>query len=242
MKRTFKHELLTSIITLMLSFSVLLGSTFAWFTDMTVSSINQINSGALSMSVSYKPFGASYTEWTTIDSKTKIFNEKAVFEPGYMEAVWIRVENTGTLGFKFKMGLDVFDEIPGIIMDDQKVNLSDHLVVLSGLETTDYVQVETVCADKDLLVASYAWDEQYLNTGDITVVNNINVYPKYAQEDQDDSTYYICMVLRMPDLGGTVANHIKEKIPQLTIGLRAKAMQVPYEDEIVDEDNDADTV
>ena len=48
-----KHSLLMSAIALLLCFSMLIGTTFAWFTDTVTSSGNIIKSGTLDVTLSY---------------------------------------------------------------------------------------------------------------------------------------------------------------------------------------------
>ena len=57
MKNT-KKSLLMSVVSLLLCFSMLLGSTFAWFTDSATSGSNVIQSGNLDLDVQY--YGGSF--------------------------------------------------------------------------------------------------------------------------------------------------------------------------------------
>ena len=53
MKRT-KTKLLSSIAALIVCFAMLIGSTFAWFTDSASTGVNRIQAGNLDIEVSYK--------------------------------------------------------------------------------------------------------------------------------------------------------------------------------------------
>ena len=50
-KRTTKHALLTSVMSLVLCFAMLLGTTFAWFTDTASTAVNKIQAGNLDIVV-----------------------------------------------------------------------------------------------------------------------------------------------------------------------------------------------
>lgn len=52
--KTTKRALLSSVVALFLSFTMLLGTTFAWFTDSAVSGRNVIKSGNLDVVLEYK--------------------------------------------------------------------------------------------------------------------------------------------------------------------------------------------
>ena len=68
-----KRALLTSVLALLLCVSMLIGSTFAWFTDVSVSSNNKITAGTLKLDLFV--LGEDDGKWTSIkDSKAPIFN------------------------------------------------------------------------------------------------------------------------------------------------------------------------
>ena len=53
MKRT-KTKLVSSIVTLLICFAMLIGSTFAWFTDSASTGVNKIQAGNLDLVVEHK--------------------------------------------------------------------------------------------------------------------------------------------------------------------------------------------
>ncbi len=98
-----KRSLITSVIALMLCFSMLLGTTFAWFTDSVTSANNIIKSGNLDVAMYWADGKADpdTTSWT--DASTgEIFNYDK-WEPGYAEVRHIKIANEGTLALKYKV-------------------------------------------------------------------------------------------------------------------------------------------
>ena len=89
------------------------GGTIAWFTDSVSSTNNIIQSGNLDMKVSWKPYGANNTEWTEVTETTKLFKENALYEPGYTEAFWLKIENVGNLAFKYRTALNIAFDVSG---------------------------------------------------------------------------------------------------------------------------------
>jgi predicted ribosomally synthesized peptide with SipW-like signal peptide len=102
-KYSTKKALVASILSLMLCFTMLLGTTFAWFTDSVTSAGNIIQSGELDVAMNWAegqndPTAAS-TAWTDA-SKGAIFNYDN-WEPGYVMARHIRITNEGSLALKY---------------------------------------------------------------------------------------------------------------------------------------------
>ena len=100
-----KHALLMSVMALVLCFTMLLGTTFAWFTDSVTSSGNIIQSGTLDVEMHWAEGkadpNATETAWT--DASTgAIFNNKN-WEPGYTEVRHIKISNVGTLALKYQL-------------------------------------------------------------------------------------------------------------------------------------------
>ena len=104
-KKTMKRSLLLSALSLVLCISMLVGTTFAWFTDEVTSANNVIKSGTLDVAMSWangKDDPATAT-WTDA-SVGPIFNND-LWEPGYTEARHINIENVGTLAFNWKLAI-----------------------------------------------------------------------------------------------------------------------------------------
>jgi len=105
MKST-KKALLTSVLSLLLCCSMLIGTTFAWFTDSVESGSNIIKSGTLDVEMYFAdgtkavPADGS-AEWTNADG-VAIFNYKN-WEPGYTEVRHIKIANEGTLALKYQI-------------------------------------------------------------------------------------------------------------------------------------------
>ncbi len=97
-KRGTKHALLMSALALLLCVSMLVGSTYAWFTDSVTSTGNKIQSGTLKLDLELLD---KETGWNSIkDSNAPIFNYTH-WEPGYTDVKILKVENEGTLALKW---------------------------------------------------------------------------------------------------------------------------------------------
>ena len=104
-KKTTKRALAMSFVSVFLCVCMLVGTTFAWFTDSVTSSNNVIKSGTLDVEMSWADGKTDPANTTWKDaSKGAIFNND-LWEPGYVDAKHIQIKNVGTLAFKYKLNI-----------------------------------------------------------------------------------------------------------------------------------------
>ncbi len=95
-----RGALLGSAISLLLCFAMLLGTTFAWFTDSVSSESNKIVAGNLKVDLELKDKLSG--TWASVkENKDPIFTHTN-WEPGYVDAKILRVQNEGSLALKWK--------------------------------------------------------------------------------------------------------------------------------------------
>ena len=123
--KTTKRALFSSVVALLLCFTMLLGTTFAWFTDSAASGSNVITAGNLDIVVEYTLDG---TNWNDLDGATDLF-QKGLWEPGHTEVVALRIKNNGTLALKYAANMNIVDETVGKTKDGADIVLSDILTV-----------------------------------------------------------------------------------------------------------------
>ena len=101
------RALLKCGLALLLCISMLIGGTYAWFTDEVTSSGNIIQSGNLDIDMQWaEKYEGDATAWNDAAGE----NAKPVFdyqdwEPGYTEVRYIKVTNEGNLAFKWLMNV-----------------------------------------------------------------------------------------------------------------------------------------
>lgn len=103
-----KSALLMSALSLLTCMTMLIGSTFAWFTDSVTSSGNIIKSGTLKVAMDWADGtkavpGEDSTDWTDASTGAIFNNDK--WEPGYVEVRHIKIENKGTLALKYQLNI-----------------------------------------------------------------------------------------------------------------------------------------
>ena len=99
-----KRSLLTSVTALLLCFVMLIGTTFAWFTDQATSANNIIKSGTLDIAMSWSEDNSAWNDTEGAGAKP-VFDYRN-WEPGYTEVRYIKVQNLGSLAFKYKMAIN----------------------------------------------------------------------------------------------------------------------------------------
>ena len=115
-----KKALRGSLFTLFLCIVLLIGMTFAWFTDTASTGVNKIQAGNLKVDLQMKDANGS---WVSAEGKTIDFikasgheNEAILWEPGCTyELPVLRIVNKGNLALKYKI------KINGI-QGDEKLN------------------------------------------------------------------------------------------------------------------------
>ena len=121
-----KSALLMSFTSLLLCFAMLVGSTFAWFTDTASTAVNKIQAGNLDVKLEYKK--SKNGPFLEAGENTKVFDEAAQWEPGYVEYVVLKVSNAGNLALKYKLGINIANEVSGrSVIDDKVFKLSDYI-------------------------------------------------------------------------------------------------------------------
>lgn len=95
-----KRSLLTSCTALLLCFVMLLGTTYAWFTDTVTSSGNKIQSGSLKLDLLVLKEGST-DDWYSIKEESDPLFTYEQWEPGYTDVTILKVENLGNLSLKW---------------------------------------------------------------------------------------------------------------------------------------------
>ena len=102
-KISTKKSWIASVLSLVLCFSMLVGTTFAWFTDSVTSENNIIKSGNIKVEMHWAqgkddPATANWQD----ASQGAIFGYEK-WEPGYTEVRHIKIENKGRLALQYKI-------------------------------------------------------------------------------------------------------------------------------------------
>ena len=106
--KSTKRALATSALAILMCVAMLIGTTFAWFTDTASTSVNKIQAGTLDVALEMKDASGN---WVSAEGETFNFikaagheAEEILWEPGCTyELPEIRVINNGNLALKYKI-------------------------------------------------------------------------------------------------------------------------------------------
>ena len=220
-----KSALLLSFTSLLLCFAMLVGSTFAWFTDTATTGVNKIKAGNLDVKLEYKK--SKDVPFAEANENTKVFDETAQWEPGHVEYVVLKVSNEGNLALKYKLGINIANEVGSTNVHDKIFKLSDHInfAVIDGDQST---------LGRDDLVAA-ATDSKPIKAGYTGAETQL--YPK--GDDNQLSEKIVTLVVWMPKTVGNEANHkAGESAPFVELGINVVATQLNYENDSFGPDYD----
>ena len=214
-----KRALLTSVLALVLSLAMLAGSTFAWFTDTASTGVNRIVSGNLDVGLEYwdKESG-----WLDAEDSKDLFDENALWEPGYTQIVYLKVKNGGNLALTYAMQITPVHEQLGINVDGEEFKLSDYIqfgwaVIAAGEDGTFQF------ADRDAARAA--------------VGEGVHLGEELRRQAElpleADAEELVALVAWMPEDVGNEANY-RNVEPSIELSLKVLATQATVESDSFD--------
>mgnify|MGYP004686049303 CR=1 FL=1 len=225
-KSSVRRSLIVSATALILTVAMLIGTTFAWFTDSVSSGKNTIKSGNLDVVLEYKDNNNTFKNVT---EETSVFsdNSNSLWEPGHVEYAVLNVVNKGTLALKYKLSMNIASETAGQrIADNVEFKLSDYLkyAVVDGdlsTATPDATGRKAILAKAGKGTTLSAATGSY--EGHLTAKNE----------------KIVTVVVWMPTTVGNEANHNGTNIPEIKLGVNLVATQDTVEEDSFDEKYDA---
>ena len=224
-KRATKRALLTSVMALAMCVVMLVGTTFAWFTDTASTAVNKIQAGNLDVELEYSK---DFKEWKKVSDTTKVFEDSTLWEPGRTEVVYLRVKNAGTLALKYTLGIYNLYNCTGKNVLGNKYSLSDYVKLGVAEPDAKY-------ADRAAAISAVQDSAKTLNSiGDTGFIGT-------KLEATETKTY--AMVLYMPTEVGNEANP-KNNDPywaaKVSFGISVSATQAMSESDSFDNTYDED--
>ena len=227
-QKSTKRALLLSALSLLMCVSMLIGSTFAWFTDSVTSGNNRIVAGNLDIELEYYNGSA----WNTVNNATDLFTGN-LWEPGHTEVVYLKLSNLGSLALKYQLGIKINSEIEGTNVDGNKFKLSDYIYMgvvenVNG-ETGAYAKND---AGRAQAIAE-ATNASIISTG----------YTKTGSMVKDQEALYLAVVVYMPYSVENEANYKTGTTPpEINLGINLVATQLTNENDSFGPDYDADAL
>ncbi len=205
--KSTKRALISAALALLVCVSMLIGTTFAWFTDSVTSGRNIIQSGNLDVDLLYSTDGG--TTWDSVEGATDVFAEN-LWEPGFTKVVLFKVANNGSLALRYEMNVSIFDEVIGKNVNGDDLKLSNYI---SGAVLDD------VDATRDEILAL---PTNPINNGLVLADDSF-----YLAANTETNPFAIA--LWMPTSVGNEANHDGVHKPSIELGVSLFATQKDFE-------------
>lgn len=142
-----KRSFFMSVLSLILCFAMLLGTTWAWFTDSVTSGVNKIVAGNLDVELYHKNAAVTADD-VKVDANTQLFNAASngiLWEPGAVSYEVFTVKNVGTLALKYKLNAILADFVGdngSTIQYNTVVNADNSATTYSLLDVLRVAEVE----------------------------------------------------------------------------------------------------
>ena len=183
------------------------GASLAWFTDSSEKVTNIFHFADFDLEVSHRLEDGT---WEKVDGDTKLFDENALYEPGYVQVVYLRIDNVGEVPFDFHTAVSVTDYTVAKNVFGQQFQLQEYLrfgVAIADTEQAMDEKVETRSRANEIAttkLSTYSTDVAALKPGESS---------------------YMALVVRMPQEVDNEANYRGDKIPRVDLGIIVKADQ-----------------
>ena len=223
-----KRALLTSVLALVLSLAMLAGTTFAWFTDTASTGVNRIVSGNLDVGLWY--WGGAESGWLTAEDSKKLFDENALWEPGYTQIVYLKVANNGNLALTYAMQITPVHETVGVNVDGEEFKLSDYIKFGWTTFTVDG-DGAPVALDREAAQTGVGGGAQLGTT----------LHRQAAKPLAAGAEELVALVAWMPEDVGNEANYSTVQ-PTIELSLKVLATQAAVESDSFDTTYDEDAV
>lgn len=122
--KAVKRSIILCALSLALCVALLVGSTFAWFSDSITNSGNTISAGNLTAQWSYRPINDDTAAYKPVSEELALFSSDTVWQPGEPHGYDFKVENTGSVDFEWELTIDLANTA-----GESQNNLTDVLVV-----------------------------------------------------------------------------------------------------------------
>ena len=189
-------------------------SSVAWLTYTTPAKVNSFQIGKMDLVVSYK--NEAMDDFVPMTSDTHIFKDHALYEPGYTQLVYLRVENHGDIPFQYKLTTNTYSSTPSINVYGQEFLLDNYLNYGVAFDRNLDKLVNTVSprsAAKQIAAIPVAENLEHLSE-------------RRTSHLVPGETEFAAIIIRMPEYVGNEANHDKNAAPpKITLGITVYAQQ-----------------
>ena len=208
-KKTITRSAIVISACLMIVWAVLgTGTSIAWFSDESPTAKNTFDIGKMNLVVSHK-INAEYQE---VKEDTTLFKKEALYEPGYVEVVYLKIENKGEIDFDYKLS---------VVPDLQTLVVADNIYG-QEIYLPQYLEFGVLFADTEIELQKLVKDRK---TAENNATSPLSTYQSTPENLEVGAKKYAAIILRMPKEVGNAANHRGDTPPSVELGITVKATQ-----------------
>ena len=212
--KSTKRALLLSVCSIVLCFVMLIGTTFAWFTDTASTGVNRIEAGNLKIKLKYSK---DMREWKDATADTPLFDDNALWEPGYTQIAYLKVVNAGNLALKYNVTTNNYDQERG-------KNAAGALFYLDKYLKVGLTETQTAFDSRSAAIAAISGSEK-------SMAKELRISKDWTVLEAGAESQPFAVVVYMPTTVGNEANNVQSwRKPSLKgFGLIVNATQATVE-------------
>ncbi|MBQ4081837.1 MAG: hypothetical protein IJC55_00880 [Clostridia bacterium] len=207
-KKKFYTKLALTLSAVVMAVWGILGTSasLAWFSATDETQRNIFQTAEFEVEVSYR----KGNDWKSLDGATEVFDRNARYEPGYLQVVYLRIQNAGSVAFDYNMAVTVLHSKPGKNASENEFYLQEHLTF--GMVTADdLTTLQTILSSRSAAAAKATMPLQTFATET----------PVALEKGQTD---YAALIIYMPKSVDNIANY-REQRPEIELGITVNASQ-----------------
>ena len=213
-KKQTKKALLMSVLSMVLCVAMLVGMTFAWFTDTASTGVNKIQAGNLDVKLMYS---TDMQTWKEATDQTKLFDDNALWEPGYTQVVYLKVVNKGNLALKYEAGFSKnYTSNRGKNVNGDWYRVDNYLKIGTA-------ETETTYASREAVWSAIAATEK-------TLAKDVMLTDGWIRLEAGKESKPFAVAIYMPTSVGNEANASKSRPSSVSgLGIEVRATQETLE-------------
>ena len=220
MKKATKTALCVSIALLIVWSLLGAGASLAWFTDTINDVRNQFIIGVADIRVSYYSLvpNPTYDFRELLPTTTDLFDDQALYEPGYTKVVYLKIENNG-IPVDFRVSVTANSWVDGRNALGNAIHLPSYLKfgVLVADNLTDLSSAISAAEGRP--------NARSIAGLDMDDYENLNHYNSNSTFLDANATKYAAIVVYMPEDVGNIANYSGDNQPSVSLGVTVLAAQ-----------------
>ncbi|UKI20570.1 MAG: SipW-dependent-type signal peptide-containing protein [Oscillospiraceae bacterium] len=222
--KSTKRALISSTLAILMCAAMLIGTTFAWFTDTASTAVNKIQAGNLDVKLMYS---TDMVTWKEATDQTKLFEDSALWEPGYTQVVYLKVVNAGNLALKYEAGFSKnYTSNRGKNVNGDWYRVDNYLKI--GIAET-----ETKFENREAVWSAIATTEK-------TLAKDFMLTDGWITLKAGESSKPFAMAIYMPTSVGNEANASRLRPSSVSgLGIEVRATQATVESDSFGTDYDA---